>query len=86
MHNVEITKGAAKELAAIKRGDRKLHGQILDAIEALATDPRPVGCTDLKGRPGYRIRVREYRVIYTVNDGELLVLVIKVGKRGQVYD
>lgn len=86
MHNVEISKSAAKELAAIKRGDPKLHRQIVDAIKALETDPRPDGCTDLKGRAGYRIRVREFRVIYTVNDGELLVLVIKVGKRGQVYD
>ncbi|TDZ91157.1 type II toxin-antitoxin system RelE family toxin [Mycobacteroides salmoniphilum] len=86
MHKVEISTVAAKELRLLRRGDAKLHGQIIDAIKALATTPRPDGCTKLTGREGYRIRVRDYRVLYTVSDGELLVLVVKVGKRGQVYE
>ncbi|SIC55892.1 Gp41 [Mycobacteroides abscessus subsp. abscessus] len=86
MRKVEISTGAVKELTRIKRADGKLHGQIIDAIKTLATTPRPDGCTKLTGRDAYRVRVRDYRVLYTVNDGELVVLVVKVGKRGSVYE
>ncbi|MGC7376671.1 type II toxin-antitoxin system RelE/ParE family toxin [Mycobacteroides abscessus subsp. abscessus] len=39
----------------------------------------------LSGREGYRIRVRDYRILYSIDDGKLLILVVKVDKRGQVY-
>ena len=49
--------------------------------------PRPPGCKKLEGkRSYYRIRVGDYRVIYTINDGILRVLVVEVGHRGSVYD
>lgn len=85
MYKVELTAAAAKELGRIKRADAKVYGQITKAIADLATSPRPDGCTKLSGREGYRIRVRDYRILYTISDGELLVLVVKVGQRGGVY-
>ncbi|MDO3146429.1 type II toxin-antitoxin system RelE/ParE family toxin [Mycobacteroides abscessus subsp. abscessus] len=85
MYEVEITESATKELVRIKRADGKLHRQILDALKGLATDPRPHGYIKLSGREGYRIRVRDYRILYSIDDGKLLILVVKVDKRGQVY-
>lgn len=84
MYNVEVSTAAAKELGRIKRAD-KVYSQIIEAIAGLAEQPRPDGCTKLTGREGYRVRVRDYRILYTINDGELLVLIVKVGQRGGVY-
>ena len=59
---------------------------MLDAIEELAIDPRPPGCIQLKGGSGeYRVRVGDYRIIYEVQDGELIVLVLRLGHRREVY-
>ena len=60
--------------------------RIQPKIDALATEPRPEGVVKLKGEENlYRIRVGDYRVIYNVQDDRLLVLVVKVGHRGNVY-
>jgi mRNA interferase RelE/StbE len=57
-----------------------------NAIRALAADPRPPGCRKLVGGTDYfRIRVGNYRVLYEVRDRDVLVLVIKIGRRGEVY-
>lgn len=58
---------------------------ILEAILSLSEDPRPSGCKKLKGRPAYRIRVQNYRVIYEVLDKVLLVEVIAIGHRKDIY-
>ena len=59
---------------------------ILAAIAALAHNPRPNGYIKLKGRNGYRIRVGDYRVIYEIFDAVLLVDVVEVGDRKDIYD
>jgi mRNA interferase RelE/StbE len=68
---------------------RKMHPQIarrvMAAIEALAEDPRPSGATALKGQDALRIRVADYRVVYTINDNELTVVVIRAGHRREIY-
>lgn len=69
---------------------RKLHPQVAarlkDAIKALADDPRPPASLQLSGGNGERrIRVADYRVIYDVIDDELLVLVLRIGHRRDVY-
>jgi mRNA interferase RelE/StbE len=52
----------------------------------LSADPRPTGCKKLAGSPDYyRIRVSDYRVLYEVRDRDVLVLVIKIGHRREVY-
>ena len=60
---------------------KRLHG----AIALLAEDPRPPASRPLTGRPGYRVRVGDYRVIYTIDDGVLLIVVVTVGHRREVY-
>lgn len=58
---------------------------ILEAILSLSEDPRPSGCKKLKGRPAYRIRIQNYRVIYEIMDKVLLVEVIAIGHRKDIY-
>lgn len=70
----------------IRKLDRPTARRLLDAIGALASDPRPSGCIQLKGGDGeLRIRVGDYRVVYDVQDDELVVLVLRVGHRREVY-
>ena len=71
------------------RAYRRLHGslqiRIRDAIDALATEPRPGGAVKLAGRADYRVRVGEYRVVYAVDDAERRVLVARIAHRREVY-
>jgi mRNA interferase RelE/StbE len=60
----------------------------MEVIEALATQPRPKASKKLKGQtrpPVYRIRTGRYRTLYTIQDDQLIVLVIRVGARKDVY-
>jgi mRNA interferase RelE/StbE len=76
-YKLRIKKSAAKELEAISRNaDRR---RIVARIEALADDPRPAGCTKLSGSERYRIRQGSYRIVYAVEDDQLVVYVVKVG-------
>jgi mRNA interferase RelE/StbE len=62
--------------------------QIKEKILALAADPRPDGCKKLRGEfdpPLYRIRCGDYRIVYSIDDGVLLVLIIEVGHRRDIY-
>lgn len=85
VYQIDLTRRAARDLRKIQRGDRKLYGQIIRAIQALSTDPYPDGHVDLGGREGYRIRVRDHRILYSVEDHRLTVEVTRVGPRGDVY-
>lgn len=61
--------------------------RIRRAIEGLRDDPRPHGARALTGRPGHlRIRSGDYRIIYTVADARLVVLVVELGHRRDVYE
>jgi mRNA interferase RelE/StbE len=80
---VQILPRAARELAAVPLDDR----QRIDArIHALAGNPRPPGVEKLAGEEAlYRVRVGDYRVVYSIQDAVLLVLVVRIGHRGEVY-
>ena len=83
-YRVLIKPSAAKEIEAVdqKRDRRRIVARIL----ALATEPRPVGCEKLAGESDrYRIRVGRYRVVYSVSDADLLVLVVRVADRKDAY-
>ena len=79
-----IKPSAAKEIEAVdQKKDRQC---IVAGIRLLADDPRPPGCEKLAGEDDrYRIRVGRYRVIYSVGDEELVVVVVRVGHRKDVY-
>ena len=82
-YEVRFAPAASRQLRKLDRAPQQ---RILLAMRMLATAPRPPGAKVLKGRPGYlRVRVGDHRVIYTVDDGVLLVLVVGVGHRKDVY-
>lgn len=71
---------------ALRKLDRQHQQAIITAIEALAHQPRPDGVKKLQGGEGeYRLRVGSYRVIYDINDNELIVLVLHLGHRKDIY-
>ena len=79
---IVLLRQAQKELENLQTGD---YERVRDAIARLADNPRPAGCIKLTGRDGWRIRVGNNRVIYTIGDKELVVTVIKIGNRRDVY-
>ena len=83
-YRVLIKPSAAKEIEAVDQ--KKDRQRIVARILALADEPRPMGCEKLAGASGrYRIRVGQYRVIYSIAEDELLVLVVRVSDRKDVY-
>ncbi|MDO5287823.1 MAG: type II toxin-antitoxin system RelE/ParE family toxin [Actinomycetia bacterium] len=77
---------ARPALKALRRLDRESARRILKAVDALSLDPRPRGCRQLVGGAGeLRIRVGDYRVVYDVSDRELVVLVLRLGHRSDIY-
>jgi mRNA interferase RelE/StbE len=71
---------------ALKRIDHHDRDRVRGAIALLGEDPRPPGAKALQGRPGLRVRVGNYRIIYTIDDDVLVVAVITFGHRRDVYD
>lgn len=72
----------AKDLRAIPKKDVT---RILQRIDALQDQPRPSGCEKLSGEERFRVRQRDYRIVYEIEDLYLIVTVIRVGHRRQVY-
>ncbi|HEY9162068.1 MAG TPA: type II toxin-antitoxin system RelE/ParE family toxin [Desulfomonilia bacterium] len=81
-YNIFFKESVEKDLRAIPKKDLQ---KILSRIEALAKDPRPPGHEKLSGQEKYRIRQGRYRIIYSIQDRELTVWVVKVGHRKNVY-
>jgi mRNA interferase RelE/StbE len=74
-------------LRQLRKLDSQIARRIKSTTEALRTEPRPHGVKALADQHGWlRIRVGDYRVVYEVRDSELVVLVIQIGHRSQVYD
>ena len=83
-YRVLIKASAAKEIEAVDQ--KKDRQRIVATILALADEPRPVGCEKLAGeRDRYRVRVGRYRIVYSIADDDLLVLVVRVAHRKDVY-
>lgn len=81
-YSIELTRSAAKEIERLPLKDRR---RIVDRIAALAEDPRPAGAERLSGDDKYRIRQGDYRILYEIIDHELIVTVVRVGHRREVY-
>ncbi len=75
-----------KAFKSLEKIDEPYYSAIKQAIYNLTQEPRPHGYKKLTGRDGYRIRVASYRVIYNIFDKELLVDVIAIGNRKDVYE
>lgn len=73
-------------LRALRKLDPQIRLRVQGAIALLAQDPRPPASRPLKGRPGRRVRVGDYRIIYTVADDVLLVVVVTLGHRREMYE
>ena len=83
-YRVLIKPSAAKEIEAVDQ--KKDRQRIVARILALADDPRPAGCEKVAGKiDRYRVRVGRYRVVYSIADAELLVVVVRVADRKDVY-
>ena len=82
-YRVGIKPSAVKEIEAIPR--KKERQQIIKRIGLLADNPRPAGCTKLSGYDRYRIRQGSYRIVYGIEDDELVVYVVRVGHRKDIY-
>ena len=81
-YELVFRKSVAKDLRPLPKADVK---RVMERIRALADDPRPAGCAKLSGQERYRVRQGIYRIIYEVEDARLIVLVVKVGHRRDVY-
>lgn len=82
IYRVGILRSAQKQLARIAHQDQP---RIIQAIRELASDPRPASCKKLAGRPAWRLRIGPYRVLYEIHDDQLLILVVRIGHRREVY-
>ena len=83
MYELQFKKKAIKALAKI---NEPYFSAIIKAIDGLAENPRPLGYKKLTGRSGYRIRVGTYRIIYDIFDNKLIVEIVNVGSRGDIYE
>jgi mRNA interferase RelE/StbE len=81
-YKIEVKKSAAREIRTLPIGDLP---RILKKIEALADDPRPADSRKLSGDEKYRLRCGVYRILYAIEDDALVVYVVKVGHRRDVY-
>ena len=81
-YSVFIKPSAAKELETVPLRDRR---RLVTRINRLASHPRPAGCEKLTGAERYRIRQGAWRVLYTIDDEVVTVVVVKVGHRREVY-
>lgn len=82
---VTLAPPARKALRAIR--DPRLRGRIVKALQGLEADPHPAGVRRLVGQEGLmRLRVGDWRILYEVREREVLVLVVRIGPRGEVYE
>jgi mRNA interferase RelE/StbE len=82
-YKVSIKRSAVKEIEAIPQ--KKERQRIIRRIGQLAEDPRPPGSKKLSGNDKYRVRQGTYRIVYSIEDNEIIVVVVKVGHRKDVY-
>ena len=81
-YKIVFRKSVARDMRGIPSRDLR---RILKTIDSLSGDPRPAGAERLSGQERYRVRQGNYRIIYEINDKEVIVIVVKVGHRRDVY-
>lgn len=81
-YDIRIKSSAKKQLDKLPPKDRE---RVLQRIVTLAADPRPAGATKLTGTNAWRVRQGDYRILYTIEDAVLLIEVIRIGHRRDIY-
>ena len=81
-YRVFFKSSVEKDFSTISKNDVK---RILDRIKTFEYNPRPKGCEKLTGQEKYRLRQGRYRIVYSIQDDELTVWVVKVGHRKDIY-
>ena len=81
-YKVYFRKSVEKDFGKIPKKDIK---KILQRIELLTTEPRPPGCEKLTEQEKYRVRQGRYRIIYSIQDNDLTVWIVKIGHRKDIY-
>lgn len=84
-YHIEITDKIEKKITKLPKKDKE---RIIEAIDSLIENPRPDNCKKLKGNnkpPLYRVRAGNFRIVYSIQDEILLILVVEVGHRKDVY-
>ena len=82
MYRLEVSHTAHKQVCKLPV---KTQERINRAIARLADEPRPFGSRKLTSREGYRVRVGDYRILYSVDDATKIVVIYRVMSRGDVY-
>ena len=82
VYNIFFKDSARKDLDSIPKNDLQ---RIIERIGNLAENPRPSGCEKLSGHEKYRLQQGNYRIIYSIQDTQLTIWVVKVGHRREVY-
>lgn len=81
-YRISFKESVQKDLSAIPKKDLK---KILNRIQSLKDQPRPPGCEKLTGQERYRLRQGRYRILYSIQDDEVSIWIVKVGHRKDVY-
>jgi mRNA interferase RelE/StbE len=81
-YRIFFKRSVEKDLSSIPKKDVR---KILDRIKTLENDPRPPGCEKVTGQERFRLRQGLYRIVYSIQDDELTIWVVKVGHRKDVY-
>ncbi|MDI7277271.1 MAG: type II toxin-antitoxin system RelE/ParE family toxin [Anaerolineae bacterium] len=82
LYTIRLSRQAERRLMRLPRD---LGGRLRRVLHALQTEPRPRGAEPLKGHDLYRLRVGDWRIVYAIEDAQLLVLVIRIAARGEAY-
>lgn len=87
MYQVRLAKRAERALRRIRQGDPRGYERVKAALRSLAEQPRPAKALTLTGfdPPVWRLRVGDYRIVYEIHDDEVIVIVVNVAPRGEVY-
>ena len=81
-YDIYFKESVWKDVKRIPKTDLK---NILKRIKGLSDDPRPFGCEKLTGQDRYRLRQGKYRIVYSIQENELTIWVVKIGHRKDVY-
>ncbi len=81
-YKITIKKSAAKEFEDIPKKDLQ---KIIKRIQTLAQNPRPQGAQKLSGQQHFRVRQGDYRIVYSIDDKKLIIDIVKIGHRREIY-